>query len=106
MEITSDHSTRKESAKRQLKELITEGKISVNGYLPSIRSTSRLLKLNRDAIWKAYRALEDERFIERTENGRYRLDGDALEDATTKIGHPGCRSRRGVDPILWYTAVL
>ncbi len=85
MEITSDHSTREESAKRQLKELITEGKISVNGYLPSIRNASRLLKLNRDAIWKAYRALEDERLIERTENGRYRLDGDASKTRLQKL---------------------
>ena len=85
MEITSDHLTRKERAKQQLKELITEGKISVNGYLPSVRNASRLLELNRDAIWKAYRALEDERLIKRAENGRYRLDGDASKTRLQKL---------------------
>ena len=72
----SDFSTRREIAKRRLKELADKAGIPSDGLYPSIRKAAGLLGINRDAVWQAYRELESDGFIVRTRNGRYRRSGN------------------------------
>ena len=73
--------SQREQAKERMKSLIQRGKLSSQGYLPSIREAANLIGFNRDAVWRAYIALEKEGYIETTPNKRY-------------IIHPAVRNSR------------
>lgn len=65
--------SQREQAKERMKDLIQRGKLSSQGYLPSIREAANLIGFNRDAVWRAYIDLEKEGYIEATSNKRYKI---------------------------------
>ena len=71
--------SQREQAKESMKDLIQRGKLSSQGYIPSIREAANLIGFNRDAVWRAYIDLEKEGYIETTSNKRYKI-------------HPGVRN--------------
>lgn len=73
--------SQREQAKERMKSLIQRGKLSSQGYLPSIREAAKLIGFDRDAVWRAYIALEKEDYIEATPSKRY-------------IIHPAVRNSR------------
>lgn len=44
--------SKREQAKERMKDLIQRGKLSSQGYLPSIREAATLIGFNRDAVWR------------------------------------------------------
>lgn len=65
--------SKRDEAKERIRELIQRGKLSGNGYLPSVRKTAELIGLNRDAVWRAYGDLESEGFLRATDNKRFEI---------------------------------
>lgn len=65
--------SKRDEAKERIRELIQRGKLSGQGYLPSVRKTAELIGLNRDAVWRAYGDLEEEGYIQATANKRYEI---------------------------------
>ena len=63
--------SKRAEAKERIKELILRGKLAGEGYIPSVRKTAELIGLNRDAVWRAYCDLENERFIQLLEVYRW-----------------------------------
>ena len=69
----SSNLPQRQQALLRIKELIVSGRLSREGYLPSIRKTAELVGLNRDAVWHAYGDLEAEGYIRSTPNKRYEI---------------------------------
>ena len=65
--------SKREQAKERMKDLIQRGKLSSQGYLPSVREAATLIGFNRDAVWRAYIDLEKEGYVEATANKRYKI---------------------------------
>ena len=65
--------SKRDEAKERIRELIQRGKLSGEGYLPSVRKTAELIGLNRDAVWRAYGDLEAEGYIQATANKRFEI---------------------------------
>lgn len=64
---------KREQARERVRKLIQRGKVPGRGYLPSVRKAAELIGLNRDAVWRAYLDLEQEGYIRKAPNRRFKL---------------------------------
>ena len=97
--------SQREQAKERMKSLIQRGKLSSQGYLPSIREAANLIGFNRDAVWRAYIALEKEGYIE-----NYPQQTIHNPSGCQKLSppHPRCSAhnrRRRLDTIFRFAAI-
>lgn len=65
--------SQRDQAKIRIKDLVLQGKLSSEGFLPSIRKTAEIVGFNRDAVWRALTELEKEGFVVSAENKRFEL---------------------------------